>query len=180
MDLFWTAISFNVTSDFNMKNILPLFIYAVLPLVSFPLILLLQVRLGYEVALFPLYMIATGVLAWRFGAYVGALGVIISTGFWTWGVFITDTVYSFHWALYYNIGARLVLYVATVVFVVVFRRIRDRQEQLMENMRCMLNVCNCCGAIQGSNGEWIPLGEIANRKSEEPRMCVSCARSVRG
>ncbi len=155
-------------------------IYGALPIASFPLILLLQVKLGYEVALFPLYMIAIGMLSWRYGVPAGAFGIIVSTGFWTWGVFITETVYTYKWALYYNIAARFILYVATVFFLVVFRRIRARQEQLMESMRCMLNVCNCCGSIQGSDGEWIPLGQIADRKSDEAKMCPACARSVRG
>lgn len=152
----------------------------ILPLISFPLILWLQVKLGYDVSLFPLYMVAIAALTWRFGLGAGLASATLAAGLWLWGLDLTKTELAYKWAAYYNATSRLILFVGMVIFIIGFRRVRDRQEKLMESMRGLLRVCNCCGAIQGSDGEWVPLGELPARKKEEPRICPTCARSVRG
>lgn len=164
----------------NFMKIIREFFLAVFPLISLPLIMLLQVKLGYEVALFPLYMIAIAALTWRFGAVGGTLTAILAAVLWYWGIEITNTTFTYKWAVYYNAAARFALFIMMVFFLTMFRRIRDRQERLMESMRGLLHVCNCCGALQGSDGEWVPLGEIPERKAQEARMCPACSRTVRG
>lgn len=150
----------------------------VLPLALFPFTLLLQLELGYEVSLFPLYMISIGALTWRFGLLGGFLAVSAATGFWVWGYFLTDTIFRYKWTVYYNAATRLVVFSAMVIFVHLFRLARERQERLMRGMRELLNTCHGCGAIQGSDGRWIPLGELEGKHGRVVSRCPICARAA--
>ena len=52
------------------------------PLLAFPAIAWAQIGLGHEFALFPLYMVPVGVLAWELGWKGAIAGVILGMAFW--------------------------------------------------------------------------------------------------
>ena len=149
------------------------------PLIMFPAIFWLQIRLGYEVALFPLYMIPVAKLSWEFGWKGGIFAVILATFLWLIAGFISGQSFKYEWIRYYNAGIRTFLFGMVAVFILVFKRIIEQHRQRMEAMRSLLNVCHGCGAVQGSDGKWIPFAELVASPSKQSCECSTCSAAVK-
>jgi hypothetical protein len=145
----------------------------------FPLAFLLQIELGYEVSLFPLYMLAIGILSWELGLVGAVLSVIVATSLWLGGNLLVGVVYTYEWTIYYNTGARTVVFIMVAVFILLFRRMSLRQQRLMESMRGLLDVCPGCGSFRGSSGKWIPLGQLSAPRTKAVCACPACERTFR-
>lgn len=133
------------------------------PLIIFPLIFWAQLRLGYEVAMFPLYMIPVAKLAWEFGWRGGVVAVALATCLWLVASSVNEQPYSYEWLRYYNAAIRGVVFGFVAVFILLFKRVVEQHRRRMEAMRALLNVCHGCGSVQGSDGRWIPFEELSQR-----------------
>jgi len=153
------------------------FLKLIVPLSIFTVTFFLQLKLGADASLFPLYMLAIAGLSWELGLY-GAIGaVVVSTGLWVTSMIKLHEVYSSDYIIYYNAGARTAAFIMVAYFILMFRRVVEQHRRRMESTRALLNVCHGCGSLQGSDGHWIKLeelGAVANRQVNE---CPSC-RSV--
>jgi hypothetical protein len=150
------------------------------PLVIFPLIFFLQVSLGHEVGLFPLYMLPIAKLSWEFGWKGGLTGVVVATGLWFTGSIVSLQPYSYEWLRLWNAAVRGVVFLSMSIFVILFKRVVEQHRRRLESMRALLNVCHGCGSLQGSDGRWIPFAELS-RMDHKPRNCEcpSCAAAVK-
>lgn len=154
------------------------FITAVaLPLLTFPLIYLIQLRLGYEFALFPLYMFPIAKLTWEFGWKGALFAVFFSTFLWVMASKLSGQSYTYEWLRYYNAGIRSVVFMAVGVFIMIFKRVVEQHRQRMEAMRSLLNVCHGCGALQGSDGQWVPLDKLVSKATKHSCECPICTKS---
>jgi hypothetical protein len=151
-----------------------------LPVAVFPLTFWLQVKLGYEVSLFPLYMLPIAALSWRFGGAGGFLSVLLATVLWYLGNVLTGYEYNASWARYYNTGVRGILFAAVSVFIILFKRVVEQHRRRMEAMRSLLNVCHGCGSLQGSDGSWIPFNQLVVPKVRPLCECPECTRVAQG
>jgi len=149
------------------------------PILVFPFTFWLQLRLGNEVSLFPLYMLAIAGLSWEFGIIGGASSVALSTALWLWASVLNDTDYDHAWAIYYNVSVRTLVFVLVAVFIVMFRRVIEQHRQRMEAMRSLLNVCHGCGSVQGSNGVWIPLDKLKSLQNQPLCECPVCRAAAK-
>ena len=153
------------------------FLAVIIPLLIFIGTFFLQLNLGADASLFPLYMLAIAGLSWELGFY-GAIGaVVVSTGLWITSMLMLNEVYSSDYIIFYNAGARTAAFIMVAYFILMFRRVVEQHRRRMESMRALLNVCHGCGSLQGSDGNWIKLqdlGAVANRQVSE----CPCCRSV--
>jgi hypothetical protein len=147
-----------------------------LPVAIFPFTFWLQMQLGYEVSLFPLYMLPVAAMSWRFGVPGAIISVALATGLWFWGNLLTGFSYTYQWTLYYNAGARAVVFVMAAVFFILFKRVIEQHRRRMEAMRALLNVCHGCGSVQGSDGQWIPFERLTVLERRQTCECPQCAR----
>ena len=174
------AIQFIAILIFFMLNlVVSRYILAVIiPLSIFAGTFFLQLNLGADVSLFPLYMLAVAGLSWELGLY-GAIGsVVVSTGLWVTSMLKLNEVYSSDYIIYYNAGARTAVFIMVAYFILMFRSVLEQHRRRMESMRALLNVCHGCGSLQGSDGNWIKLeelGAVANRPMNE---CPCCRSAV--
>jgi peptidoglycan/LPS O-acetylase OafA/YrhL len=134
------------------------------------------VLLGYEVSLFPLYLISIAALSWRFEVVGGVISVCLATGLWYYGNVLTGVDYTYDWAIYYNTGARAAVFVMASIFLIIFKRVVEQHRRRMEAMRALLNVCHGCGSVQGSDGRWIPFDQLRAPKERPVCECPECAR----
>jgi hypothetical protein len=148
------------------------------PIAIFPLTFWLQLKLGYEVSLFPLYMLSIAALSWEFGIVGAVSSVMLATALWLGGNIITGVVYNYEWTIYYNTAARTAVFIMVAFFILMFRRVVEQHRVRMESMRAMLNVCHGCGALQGSDGRWIPLSELTTTRVESLQECPECSRAA--
>jgi hypothetical protein len=153
-----------------------LFMSVGLPMVIFPVTFWLQIQLGYEVSLFPLYMLPIAALTWSFGLPGAFFSVLLATGLWYWGNVLTGYTYAFEWTRFYNTGARGAVFLMVAVFFILFKRVVEQHRRRMEAMRALLNVCHGCGSVQGSDGKWIPFDELSVSKTRPICECSECAR----
>lgn len=150
------------------------------PLVMFPIIFFLQISLGHEVGLFPLYMLPIAKLSWEFGWRGGILGVVGATCLWLAASTISNQPYSYEWLRYYNAAIRGAVFLSMSVFIILFRRVVEQHRRRMEAMRALLNVCHGCGAVQGSDGRWIPFDELAKmERKPQGCECPSCTAAAK-
>lgn len=148
---------------------------AVIPLLAFPAIAWMQSLLGWEVALFPLYMAPVAILAWNYGWKAATAGVLLGIASWLAASYATDHPFTNEWTRYYNAGIRGSVFAATAYFILVFKRVIEQHRSRMEAMRALLNVCHGCGSVQGSDGQWIPVDQLARRKQISSCECPECA-----
>ena len=148
------------------------------PVAIFPITFFLQLKLGYEVSLFPLYMVSIAALSWEFGVLGGFLSVLLATGLWLGGNLLTGFVYTYDWAIYYNTAARLAVFLAVAFFVLMFRRVTEHHRLRMESLRALLNVCHGCGSVQGGDGNWIQLNQLSSLKLNAPNECPACTKAA--
>lgn len=149
------------------------------PLVMFPLIFWMQIRFGYEVALFPFYMLPVAKLAWEFGWKGAGAAVVLATYLWLLAGTYGGQTFTYEWMRYYNAGIRGVLFTMVAVFILLFKRVVEQHRQRMEAMRALLNVCHGCGSVQGSDGEWIRFEDLVLRSSRQSCECPACAAAVK-
>lgn len=147
-----------------------------LPMCIFPLTFWLQLELGYEVSLFPLYMLPVAVVSWAFGVCGIILSVTLATGLWYWGAMIVGHEYQHEWTTYYNAGVRGLVFLMVGVFILIFRRVVEQHRNRMETMRSLMNVCHACGSVQGSDGRWIPFEALDTLKVSPVCECPECQR----
>lgn len=147
-----------------------LFMSVGLPMVIFPITFWLQIKLGYEVSLFPLFMLPIAALSWSFGLPGAFFSVLLATGLWYWGNILSGYDYTYEWTRYYNTGARAVVFAMVAVFIILFKRVVEQHRRRMEAMRALLNVCHGCGSVQGSDGRWIPFDQLTV-SSSRPLLC---------
>lgn len=149
-----------------------------IPVVSLPLIFGAQLLLGYEVALFPLYLIPVVHTSWEFGWRWGMVAVLMAVALWTCAMTLTGQPFSNHGILIYNGLVRGVVYALGAIFIVLFKRTLNVHRERMEAMRALLNVCHGCGAVQGSDGEWVPMNRLAAKPRKFVCECPACARTT--
>lgn len=145
-----------------------------LPVVMFPAIFFLQLQLGFEVALFPFYMVPVAVVAWEHGGRAACVAVVAATFLWAWANKLNAPPYSSDWLHYYNGAARGAIFALTAYVMLGFRKMIAQHRQRMEAMRALLNVCHGCGSVQGSDGQWIPFEELERRSPT--RQSCECPR----
>jgi glucose-6-phosphate-specific signal transduction histidine kinase len=150
------------------------FMSVLLPMLIFPLTFWLQLELGYEVSLFPLYMLPVAALSWAFGVSGIILSVTFATGLWYWGAMVVGHEYQHEWTIYYNAGVRGLVFLMVGVFILIFRRVVEQHRSRMEKMRSLMNVCHACGSVQGSDGRWIPIEALNSVKVEQVCECPAC------
>jgi hypothetical protein len=144
------------------------------PAIMFPVIYFLQIRLGYEVALFPLYLIPVAKLSWEFGWRGGVVAVVLATALWLVASFHSDQPYSHEWIRYYNTAVRGFIFTLTSITLLTFRQVIEQHRRRMESMRALLNVCHGCGSVQGSDGRWIAFHELNKITNDHTCECPSC------
>ena len=153
-----------------------LFMSVILPMGIFTGTFLLQIRLGYDVSLFPLYMLPVAAFSFTMGIPGGVLSVLLATELWLEGNILTGYQYQYDdaWVVYYNAGARGVVFAMVAVFVILFNRVVEKHRQRMEAMRALLNVCHGCGSVQGSDGQWVPFEQLTVPKNRPVCECPRC------
>jgi hypothetical protein len=149
-----------------------------MPLMIFTLIFYAQVELGYEIGLFPLYMIPVAQLSWDFGWKGTLVSVLLAVFLWTWSSILSEQLYSVEWYRYYNAAIRGVVYLVFGVFILLLKRTFETHRRRMEAMQAMLNVCHGCGALQGSDGRWIPMDQLLNNTTSPNNECPTCSRKA--
>lgn len=147
-----------------------------LPMAIYPATFMLQMKLGYEVSLFPLYMLPIAALSWNYGMLGVVSSVSLATGLWILGNILTGVVYVYSWSVYYNAGARGVVFLMIGMFVFMYKRVVEQHRRRMEGMRALLNVCHGCGSVQGSDGRWIPFNELTVPDHRPICECPECSR----
>jgi hypothetical protein len=155
-----------------------LFMSTVLPMGIFIGTFLLQMRLGYDVSLFPLYIIPVAAFSYTMGLPGAIFSVLFATGLWFWGNILTGYQYDYAWVVYYNAGARGVVFAMVAVFVMMFNRVVEQHRQRMEAMRALLNVCHGCGSLQGSDGHWVPFEQLNVPKNRPICECPRCTAAT--
>jgi hypothetical protein len=148
----------------------------IIPLVWFGWIFWGQLALGHEFALFPLYMIPVGSLAWDFGRKGIAIGVVMAVGLWIWVSILSGQEFSAEWIRYYNGVVRGFVFLVVGLVILLFRRTLDVHRRRMDAMQSMLNVCHGCGALQGSDGRWISMYQLLTHHATPQNECPVCAR----
>lgn len=145
------------------------------PVVMFPLIFWLQIELGHEIGLFPLYMLPVAKMSWEFGWRGALFSVLLASVLWLFASKYSGLEFSSEWLRYYNSGIRGMVFLFAAVFVLLFKRVVQQHMRRMEAMRALLNVCHGCGAVQGSDGRWIPFEELLNQhRSKQSCECPKC------
>ena len=155
------------------------FMQLVVPIVFFSAILALQIYFGYEVALFPLYLVPVVQLSVSFGWRGAVVSVVLAIGLWLLGSYWAGLSYSSEAIRYYNAGARGIIFLLAAVFVLFTRRSMKAHRRQMEAIKALLNVCHGCGALQGGDGQWVPMDELVNRAKPAQCECPRCAAVVR-
>jgi hypothetical protein len=145
-----------------------------MPMLAFPFIFWLQNKLGYEFAIFPLYLFPIAKLTWEFGWKGSLLTICISTVLWIFSSHLTDQPYTYEWLRYFNAAIRGSVFTAVGIFILMFKQVVEQHRQRMEAMRSLLNVCHGCGSVQGSNGKWYSLSELKVSKFKHTCECPSC------
>lgn len=150
------------------------------PLVMFPLIFWMQISLGYEVALFPLYMLPVAKLSWEFGWKGGVFAVILATCLWLLSGSYSGQTFRYEWIRYYNAGVRAIIFSMVAIFILLFKRVVEQHRRRMEAMRSLLNVCHGCGAVQGSEGQWVSFADLVNQQNAKRSCeCPECAAAAK-
>lgn len=145
------------------------------PLVMFPLIFWIQITLGHEVGLFPLYMLPVAKMSWEFGWKGALLSVVAATCLWLLASSVSEQKFSYEWLRYYNAIIRGVVFLFVAIFILLFKRVVEQHRRRMEAMRALLNVCHGCGAVQGSDGNWIPFADLVKQqKAKQSCECPQC------
>jgi len=151
------------------------------PLIMFPLIFWMQISLGYEVALFPLYMLPVAKMSWEFGWKGGLFAVILATCLWFLASSYSGQSFRYEWIRYYNAGVRAVIFSMVAVFILLFKHVVEQHRRRMEAMRALLNVCHGCGAVQGSDGKWIPFEALVRKQHlKQSCECPKCTAAQSG
>ena len=154
------------------------FLAVIIPLSIFAGTFYLQLHLGADASLFPLYMLAIAGLSWELGLY-GAIGaVVISTDLWVTSMIKLHEVYENPYIIYYNAGARTAAFIMVAYFILMFRRVVEKHRRRMEGMRAMLNVCHGCGSVQGSDGIWVELEALGLSPMQHVNECPCCRKAV--
>lgn len=144
------------------------------PLVLFPLIFFIQLRIGYEVAMFPLYIIPVCKLTWELG-WKGMVGAVLLAAFlWFQASSLSGQYYTSEWMRYYNAGVRAIVFLSSAVFILIFKSVVEQHQRRIEAMRALLNVCHGCGALQGSDGKWVPFDELSTASRVQTCECPRC------
>ena len=151
------------------------FVFKVFPVALFIATYFLQLRLGYGVSLFPFYMISIGLLTWQYGFKGAVISVFVAFGLWVGGNLWLDVDGYYTWVDYNNAATRAFVFINSAVFVLLFRRLNQKQRLLMESMRGLLQVCQGCGAMKADNGSWLSLGELTQPRNEAPCRCPACS-----
>jgi hypothetical protein len=152
------------------------FIMAVfLPGAIFPITFYLQLHLGTEASLFPLYMLGIAGLTWELGGG-GAVGsVFLASHLWIFSMLKLNVAYINPYFIYYNCFACAISFIMVAYFILMFRRVVEQHRGRMEAMRATLKVCHGCGAFQDSTGKWIPLDDLPTLHSTPSNECPNCS-----
>ncbi|BAN35163.1 hypothetical protein SCD_n01336 [Sulfuricella denitrificans skB26] len=145
-------------------------------IIFFPLVFLGQLTVGHEVALFPLYMIPVAQFSWEFGRKGLAISVVLAVCLWILSSSMSGQEYSEEWLRYWNGLIRGIVYFLAGFFILMFKRTLETHRQRMEAMRALLNVCHGCGAVQGSDGRWIPMDELLSSTVSHQCECPKCSQ----
>jgi len=144
----------------------------------FPLILLLQIWAGAELAIFPLYVFPVAQLSWEFGRRGAIAGVVLATGFWIWGSALSGQHFSQEWMRVYNGLVRGTVYAFFAALLLLFRRTLETHRRRLEAMRALIHICHGCGAVRSSDGKWVPLRELAHAATCDVHECPDCSTAV--
>jgi hypothetical protein len=138
-----------------------------------------QILFGYEISLFPLYLLPVAKLAWDFGPVGAFVAVITATACWVVSSVFSGQAYSSEWMRYYNGCVRGAVFGVTAWTLLVFKATVEQHRRRMEAMRRMLNVCHGCGALQGSDGRWIPFEELTEKAPPSQSCeCPACTAAA--
>ncbi len=136
---------------------------------------------GYEISVFPLYVVPIGFAVWLFGVRTGVVMAIAATIVWFWADVAAGHVYSRHWIPYVNAAARLIFFLMTALAAHFAMRLLNRRVTRYAGPVGSLPVCTDCGKIRDEDGYWWHaqawLRESSGR-SLTNKFCPDCARKT--
>lgn len=137
----------------------------------------LQYSVPYEVSIFPLYLIPIALVLWHFGNLAGFMSSLMATIVWIIVDVASGRSYTHEWYRYQNAATRFIIFFGVVAMFALYQRTLETHRARMEAMRAMLNVCHGCGAVQGSEGNWIPFDELVSRSKKQSCECPRCSKT---
>jgi hypothetical protein len=150
------------------------------PVTIFPLVFFAQGAVGQELLLFPLHMIAVAQMAFEFGRRGAFIGVALATGLWIAGTYVAGWDFSNEWIRYANGIIRGLVCAFAAGNVLLLRRTIAAHRTQMEGLRALLDVCHGCGAVRGSDDDWVAMERLPGYAASRLRTneCPSCARTA--
>ena len=135
---------------------------------------------GGEISLFPLYMIPVMLMSWDFGWRGALLSVLLAVASWIYTSIQVGQEFTSESLRFYNGLVRGVVFGQAGFFIILFKNTLNTHRMRMDAMRSLLNVCQSCGAVQGSDGQWVPMKELLKMgQKPAPRECIHCAKLAR-
>ena len=135
---------------------------------------------GYEVSIFPLYLVSLFAATWRFGRWAGiSTATLVAIGIATVEK-LGGRPYSVEWLRYEHLASRLVVLLALVWIVDNYRRTLEANRQRLAALEKLLTICPGCGQIAGSDGRWYSAKDYqAMRERESYCICPRCEAARR-
>jgi low affinity Fe/Cu permease len=135
---------------------------------------------GFEITVLPLYALPIGLAARVFGSSAALMAAGASAAAWAWADAAAGHVYSKSWILWFNAGARLVVFILLAVLVrnTLAATSRARRPRAPAPH---LPVCTQCGRVRDRDGYWWTLRDYIREHPDERtpfRICSDCARQV--
>jgi hypothetical protein len=150
------------------------------PVMIFPLVFWAQITVGQDLMLFPLHMVAVAQMAFEFGRRGALVGVALAIGLWIAGTYVGGWHYSSEWIRYANGMIRGLVCAFAAGNILLLRRTIAAHRAQMEGLRALLDVCHGCGAVRGSDDEWVAMERLHEYAAARLRTheCPNCARSA--
>ena len=150
------------------------------PVTIFPLVFWAQSAVGQDILLFPLHMVAVAQMAFEFGRRGALIGVALAIGLWIAGSYVAGWEYSSEWIRFANGLIRGLVCAFAAANVLLLRRTIAAHRAQMEGLRALLDVCHGCGAVRGSDDNWVPMERLPDYAAARLRTheCPNCARTT--
>jgi hypothetical protein len=135
---------------------------------------------GFEITVLPLYALPIGLAARVFGSRAALMTAGASAATWAWADIAAGHVYSKPWMLWFNAGARLVLFILLAMLVRDMLAATNRVRRSRASAS-PLPVCAQCGKVRDGDGYWWTLRDYTREHPDErlpSRICPDCAREV--
>jgi len=136
---------------------------------------------GYEISVFPLYVLPISLAVLFFGVPAGVAAAGAAGLVWTWADVAAGHAYSKPWIIYVNAGSRLVLFLFIALaagnMVTALRRARSP----LRSFSGTLPVCAHCGKVADHDGYWWEFREFLREFGgavTQSKLCPDCAHEA--